>query len=290
MGNQFKTVIATYNNLILKMEKFCLKWNDFQSNVSASFGKLRAEKDFFDVTLVSDDEVHISSHKVVLSSSSDFFKNILRKSSHTNPLIYLPGIKSNDLNYIMDYIYNGEVQLFQGDLDTFLEVAKKLKVDGLIGDNQTSDQEENTNQNSNDKPFLLKEEDYVEEVDVTSTEIQTSERKARRLPIPYAVSTKNNEAKEAVDQLVKNADNMFECKSCGRTARSSSDIRRHVEIHIEGLSFDCQICGNSFRTRCSLAKHYKKHKQEWTISQSYNSTDYEGIGWFKTNDFGQEML
>merc|ERR1712126_63406 len=240
---------------IIQNGKFSLKWNDFQTNVSSSFSKLRKERDFFDVTLVSDDEVHISSHKVVLSASSDFFKNILRKSSHSNPLIYLPGIKSNDLNYIMDYIYDGEVQLFQGDLDTFLEVAKKLKVDGIIGDNQTSDQEENTNQNSNDKPFLLKE-DYVEEVDVVSTEIQTSERKARRPPIPYAVSTQNNEAKEAVDQLVmKNADNKFECKSCGRTARKSSDIRRHVEIHIEGLSFDCQICGNSFRSRMVLKNH-----------------------------------
>ena len=34
-------------------EKFCLKWNDFRNTVSQSFGALRQEKDFFDVTLVS---------------------------------------------------------------------------------------------------------------------------------------------------------------------------------------------------------------------------------------------
>ena len=105
------------------MEKFSLKWNDFQTNVSTLFRKLREEKDFFDVTLVSDDEVHVSSHKLVLSSSSDFFKNLLRKSSHSNPLIYLPGVSSKELNYIMDYIYDGEFQLFQDDLATFLDVA-----------------------------------------------------------------------------------------------------------------------------------------------------------------------
>ena len=61
------------------MEKFSLKWTDFEANASKAFRKLRREEDFFDVTLVSDDEHHISAHKLVLSSSSDFFKNILRK-------------------------------------------------------------------------------------------------------------------------------------------------------------------------------------------------------------------
>ena len=61
------------------MEKFNLKWNEFQLNVTKSFNCLRKEKDFFDVTLVSDDEEHIAAHKVVLSASSEFFKNILKK-------------------------------------------------------------------------------------------------------------------------------------------------------------------------------------------------------------------
>ena len=42
------------------MEKFCLKWNDFQANVSKSFSALRKEEDFYDVTLVTDDEQHIA--------------------------------------------------------------------------------------------------------------------------------------------------------------------------------------------------------------------------------------
>ena len=51
------------------MEKFCLKWNDFQSNVSKSFNTLRREEELFDVTLVSDDEQHIQAHKMILSAS-----------------------------------------------------------------------------------------------------------------------------------------------------------------------------------------------------------------------------
>ena len=32
-------------------EKFCLRWNDFESNISGAFRELRDDKDFFDVTL-----------------------------------------------------------------------------------------------------------------------------------------------------------------------------------------------------------------------------------------------
>ena len=38
------------------MDKFCLKWNDFQVNASKSFSLLKKDQDFFDVTLISDDD------------------------------------------------------------------------------------------------------------------------------------------------------------------------------------------------------------------------------------------
>ena len=47
-----KGSLWTYS--ISKMsEKFCLKWNDFHSNVSKSFGLFRNEDYLHDVTLVS---------------------------------------------------------------------------------------------------------------------------------------------------------------------------------------------------------------------------------------------
>ena len=44
-------------------EKFCLRWNDFESNISVAFRELREEKDFFGVTLACDDEEHVKAHK-----------------------------------------------------------------------------------------------------------------------------------------------------------------------------------------------------------------------------------
>ena len=54
-------------------EKFCLRWNDFESNVSTAFRELREEKDFFDVTLACEDE-QIHAHKVILGACSSFFR------------------------------------------------------------------------------------------------------------------------------------------------------------------------------------------------------------------------
>jgi hypothetical protein len=36
-------------------DKFCLRWNDFESNISSAFSELRDEGDFFDVTLSCED-------------------------------------------------------------------------------------------------------------------------------------------------------------------------------------------------------------------------------------------
>ena len=55
------------------VEKFNLKWNDFQVNVSKSFGLFRNEKYLQDITLVSEDFKAIPTHKLVLSACSEYF-------------------------------------------------------------------------------------------------------------------------------------------------------------------------------------------------------------------------
>ena len=78
-------------------EKFCLKWNDFQSNVSKSFRIFRNEDYLHDVTLVGDDHHKISAHKLVLSACSEYFKDIFKNNQHSHPLLCLDGITKDDL-------------------------------------------------------------------------------------------------------------------------------------------------------------------------------------------------
>ena len=125
-------------------EKFCLKWNYFHSNVSKSFELFRNEDYLHDVTLVSDDQQQVSAHKLVLSACSEYFKNIFKHNNKPNsyPLLCLDGISSHDLNNIMDYIYHGEVQIYQENLDRFLSIAQRFRLDGLMGNDDDNSKQE----------------------------------------------------------------------------------------------------------------------------------------------------
>jgi len=111
-------------------EKFCLRWNDFETNISIAFRELRDDKDFFDVTLACDDE-QIQAHKVILSACSPFFRNVLRRNPHQHPLLYLKGVKYTDLQSVLNFMYHGEVNVAQEELNSFLAVAEDLRVKGL---------------------------------------------------------------------------------------------------------------------------------------------------------------
>jgi len=111
-------------------EKFCLRWNDFESNISVAFRELREEKDFFDVTLACDDS-QVQAHKVILSACSPFFRNVLRRNPHQHPLLYLKGVKYRELLAVLNFMYMGEVNVAQEELNSFLSVAEDLRVKGL---------------------------------------------------------------------------------------------------------------------------------------------------------------
>ena len=122
-------------------EKFCLKWNDFESNISSSFKDIKDEKDFMDVTLACE-ESQVTAHKVVLSACSSFFRSVLRRNPHQHPLLYMKGVSFSDLESLLDFMYYGEVNIAQENLNSFLSVAEELQVKGLT---QSSTNSSNSN-------------------------------------------------------------------------------------------------------------------------------------------------
>ena len=114
-------------------EKLCLQWNDFKQNVNSAFGNLRNDTEFTDVTLACEDGQQMVAHKVILAASSPFFEKILQKSKHPHPLIYLKGFQSKDFVSILDFLYFGEANVHQEDLDSFLSIAEEIKLKGLTG-------------------------------------------------------------------------------------------------------------------------------------------------------------
>ena len=214
------------------------------STVSKSFGQLRKEDEFYDVTLVSDDEEHVLAHKVVLAASSGFFKNILRKSTHSNPMIFLSGINSKELNFILDYIYYGRVEMYQTEIDDFLNAAQKLRIEGL-------DSKEEGPSTTEDIIGEGKLEPKYEQPK------KSMSKKKAETSDSYIIATNNvGEIHPDLNKLYTKIGDVFSCNKCEKTAKISSDIRRHVEIHIEGLSFECPFnCGQKFRSRVQLKNH-----------------------------------
>jgi len=131
-------------------EKFCLRWNDFEGNISAAFQELRDDKDFFDVTLACEDE-QIQAHRVILSACSPFFRNILRRNPHQHPLLYLKGVTFNDLQSVLNFMYHGEVNVAQEELNSFLAVAEDLRVKGLTQSQPGSQPKRHENPNPRPK-------------------------------------------------------------------------------------------------------------------------------------------
>ena len=131
----------------MSSEKFSLKWNDFQRNVSNSFSKLRQETRLYDVTLVSNDHQQVSAHKLVLSACSEVFSNIFNSNRSSNMMLYLDSVDVKEVNFMLDYIYQGEVNIPQEYLDKFLEIAVKFKLLGIV----TDAKEEEVQETFNDK-------------------------------------------------------------------------------------------------------------------------------------------
>merc|ERR1712153_27043 len=126
-------------------EKLCLKWNDFQENAITAFGTLREDREFADVTLACEDGHQVEAHKVILASSSPFFLNLLRRNKHPHPLIYMRGLKSEDLVAMIDFLYFGEANVYQENLDYFLAVAEELQLKGFMGSGAEKEAEEINN-------------------------------------------------------------------------------------------------------------------------------------------------
>jgi len=122
----------------MSAEKFCLRWNDFESNISSAFRDLKGDKDFFDVSIVCEGEGVIEAHKVILAACSPLFKSILRRmgsSMQNRMFLYLKGVKAVEMEAVMNFMYFGEVNVAQQDLNSFLAVAEELKIKGLTHNN-----------------------------------------------------------------------------------------------------------------------------------------------------------
>ena len=110
---------------------FTLKWKEFIPNFSSGLSQVFTENSYSDVTLVSDDKIPFQAHKCVLSASSPVLKTILLDNPQSHPLIYLRGVKHQELESILQFIYLGEATLYHNNIDRFIQAAQDLQIKQL---------------------------------------------------------------------------------------------------------------------------------------------------------------
>ena len=246
-------------------EKLCLQWNDFKENVLTSFSSLRGENDFTDVTLACEDGQQVEAHKVILVASSPFFQKLLGRNKHPHPLIYMRGMKSDDLLAIVDFLYCGEANVFQENLDSFLVIAEELQLKGLMG--KTEEKFPDFEVDEKHLPSTAVNTDTKNpKTSFKSSKIHNPEEN-RTLAVPSNFSGDMEELEERVKSMMEKSQNKLanglqladRCKVCGKEGLSRN-IKDHIEAnHLEGIVIPCNLCDKTFRSRNGVRLHKRHH-------------------------------
>ncbi|KAK3882165.1 hypothetical protein Pcinc_013439 [Petrolisthes cinctipes] len=110
--------------------QFCLRWNNFGTTMTAALHSLHEGGDFVDVTLAADG-TQMKAHKLILSACSPYFRDILKNNPCPHPVIILREVSIEDLEAMLAFMYEGQVNVSQTRLHTFMKLAEALQVRGL---------------------------------------------------------------------------------------------------------------------------------------------------------------
>ena len=253
-------------------EKLCIQWNVYKENVAIAFGSLRDDTDLTDVTLACEDGQQVEAHKVILAASSPFFQKLLGRNKHAHPLIYMRGVKSTEMVAIVDFLYCGETNILQENIDSFLTIAKELKLKGLLDLDKTC---VGATDGIYRNPSQIEPDDYNHLPNLAKMALGNNGMQKRQMVnVTEKTIISENCSLEELDEKVKSMMEQSEkaisygkgtmrlaniCKVCGKEGQIVN-IRDHIEAnHLEGVSLPCSLCEKKFRSRQSLRSHFNYH-------------------------------
>ena len=118
----------------MNSQNYVFGWNTYSESLKGIVENLSKSDSFTDVTLVSDDKKQKKAHKFILSVVSDVFKSIIESIPDQNSFVYLKGVKYQELESVLEFIYFGETEVSEEKMIEFLECKLvKLRKLPLIG-------------------------------------------------------------------------------------------------------------------------------------------------------------
>ncbi|KDR13085.1 Protein bric-a-brac 2, partial [Zootermopsis nevadensis] len=123
--------------MLASSQQFCVKWNSYSSNLQNVFPRLLTSEHFVDITLACEGQM-IKCHKVVLSACSTYFENLLIHNPCQHPIIFMKDMKHREVQALVDFMYKGEVNVSQEELNSLLRAAEALQIRGLCGSDHSN--------------------------------------------------------------------------------------------------------------------------------------------------------
>ena len=226
-------------------EKYSLSWDNYSNHLKEMLHEMLKSNELADVTLVCDDNKQIKAHKLVLSACSTVFKAIISALPQSNPVIYLRGIQSQELESILQFIYIGETTFHHERMREFLNVAKALEVKEI-------------SENIADTQKLIQDTDDSEELESNLLEAENLE-------------TENIDRKKHKKMYLVSS---HECSECGKSLRNPRNLKRHLESIHNGLKYPCDQCDFNASQKYHLKSHIKaKHTKTNSKANSTWDTD-----------------
>ncbi|KAB7501642.1 Sex determination protein fruitless [Armadillidium nasatum] len=108
----------------------CLKWNNHSTAFIKSISNIQIKERYCDATIACQGR-YFPVHRVVLSTCSDYFDEIFERIDCPHPYIIFKDIEPREMELLLNYMYQGEVNVVQENLPTLIKAAEALKVKGL---------------------------------------------------------------------------------------------------------------------------------------------------------------
>ena len=247
---------------------FSLRWKYFHTNISSSLSDLYTETSYTDVTLVSDDQIQFHAHKFILSACSPVMKNLLLSNPHSHPLIYLRGIKQQELGSILQFLYHGEALIHENRANILFENAKVLQIKHLVnslvtGSNVDNREDDHANIEKGaeiDEIGIIPSLDICDvveyEYDTQSISSHIDESLSLDIPVYKPGMTRS----DCGNQLHK-------CGECGKGFRWKTALLVHIRSKHEGIKYYlCNQCEYQSTGQGDLNKHKQSH-QVYQVTQ-----------------------
>ena len=90
----------------------------------------------------------LKAHKIVLSICSPYFQTMFIENPCQHPIIILKDMSSKLVSNLLEFMYQGSVNVKQVELQAFMKIAETLQIKGLT----TSSKKSKTENSSNTKP------------------------------------------------------------------------------------------------------------------------------------------